>query len=73
MKVKFTGEYHFTPPENRGVTFHYLPSDEVFTVRRVCGEGAVAAGVAVEIKDSANAAPESDDASQGPAARAGDE
>lgn len=48
MHVRFTATFNFTPPENRLATTRY-PAGFEGSVRRVCGEAAIAAGKAVEI------------------------
>lgn len=50
MRVRFLREVpNFTPPEKRGVTWHFYEGQEQ-TVRRTHGEAMVASGDAVEIE-----------------------
>lgn len=54
MRVKFTEPYDYTPSEDRRVQVAFKPTggpngDGVYTVRRECGEAAIAAGQAEEV------------------------
>jgi len=49
MRVRFSREVRFTPPEERRVSIHYLPDMEL-TIRRRWGELLQAAGYCVEIE-----------------------
>lgn len=55
MRVRFTAPFDYTPSEEPRVLIAYSPSggadkDGEYTVRRECGEAAVAQGKAVEVK-----------------------
>ena len=54
MRVRFTDIYDYTPSEDARVQIAFRPDggpngDGVYTVRRECGEAAVAAGKAVDL------------------------
>jgi hypothetical protein len=53
MWVRFLDSFDFRPPEKRNVLIHYRPG-YCGSVRRVCGEQAIAHGAAVEIPDWRN-------------------
>lgn len=48
MRVKFLADYDYTPSAERRTTFAYFAGQED-TVKRECGEAAIAAGVAQEL------------------------
>ena len=48
MRVKFLANYDYTPSAERRTTFAYFAGQEE-TVKRECGEAAIAAGAAEEI------------------------
>lgn len=50
MRVRFTQDFKWTPKRERRTTIAYKSGMEE-TVTRACGEAAVAAGKAEEIKD----------------------
>lgn len=55
MRVRFTEPFDYVPAEEPRVLVAYSPSggaakDGEYTVRRECGEAAVAQGKAVEVK-----------------------
>lgn len=47
MRVKFLRPYLYTPTGERRVTIRYR-ADAIYTVKRECGEAAIAAGAAVK-------------------------
>lgn len=49
MKVRFTADFDYTPTARRQVTFAYKAGPDTITVKRECGEQAVAAGKAIEV------------------------
>lgn len=56
MRVRFLSDHDYTPSGERRTTFAYFAGQEL-TVKRECGEAAVALGKAVEI-DAFNGADE---------------
>jgi hypothetical protein len=48
MRVRFTGDFDWTPPQQRQVTLAFLAGEEK-TVKRDCGEAAIKAGKAEEV------------------------
>lgn len=68
MRVRFTHPYDYTPSEEARVLIAFSPTggpekDGVYTVRRECGEAAVKAGKAEEVR--AAAAPDEPGSSRG--------
>lgn len=61
MKVRFLRPWPYTPSRNRQVTLEY-PAGFEGTVKRECGEAAVAAGAAEELADVTSADPSEVDA-----------
>ena len=49
MRVKFLADYDYTPSLERRTTIAYFAGQEL-TVKRECGEAAVAAGKAEEVE-----------------------
>lgn len=54
MRVRFTHAFDYTPQEEQRVQLAYRPDggpnkDGAYTVRRECGEAAIAAGAASEV------------------------
>lgn len=49
MRVSFAERFPWSPPEKRGRVLIVFPTGFEGTVRRICGEAAVAAGKAVEV------------------------
>lgn len=52
MKVRFIADFDYTPSGRRQVTIAYKASPATLTVKRECGEQAIAAGKAIEIKET---------------------
>jgi hypothetical protein len=50
MRVKFLERFVWSPPEHKGRTSIVYEADRTYTVRRPCGEEAIAAGKAEEVK-----------------------
>jgi hypothetical protein len=48
MRVRFTSSFDWTPPEDRRITLAFKAGAEL-TVRRECGQDAVAKGAAVDL------------------------
>lgn len=47
MKVRFVSDFDYTPSLKPQVTYAYKASETPQTVKRECGEAAIAAGAAV--------------------------
>lgn len=57
MKVRFTADFDYTPSLKRRVTYAFRAGWSG-TVKRECGEAAIAAGTAEEIETAATATTE---------------
>lgn len=65
MQVRFIRPFDYVPSLERRVTIAYPANPKlVRTVKRECGEAAVAAGAAVEIKGEASGTENQTDAAQ---------
>ncbi len=51
MRVRFTRDFDWDPPEHNGRTTIAYKEGAAGRVRKACGEAAVAAGAAVELSD----------------------
>lgn len=52
MRVRFLTRFDWSPPERHGRMTISYPAGKEMTVRRICGEAAIAEGKAEEVKDA---------------------